>query len=415
MIGSSAERAMVALPRLATMAVADARTAGADLALAARLEPAARALEAAADRLARQQADVVRASFPAYGQANVPLDSLIESGGRNVRLVVGALRAGRPPDRAEIDEAHRTRARTTQGVPADELHDAYRTCLRILGEAFIDAAQSAGLDELTVLAGTRLLWDTADVLTSVVVIARQTAELDFARHDEGQRVDFLRTLVFNAGQPELRKRAAAFGLPIDRSYWAVRAHAAEPEQRDELRSLLDAMTRTYGSRPLLGVIDGDVVGVVPVRPSITAGSFTAGVAGPAPLKAMPETFVTASRMLDVALGFGLTGTHEMGDLSLRIAVASEPELGAMLVSRYLAPLQPEGDFGTVLEETVAAHLASGGRIQLTAHRLGIHPNTVRHRVARFEELTSVRLDDPDVMLELWWTLLWRRHEHPSRG
>lgn len=299
-----------------------------------------------------------------------------------------------------------------QGVPADELHDAYRMCLRILGEQFITVAHATGIEESVVLAGTRLLWDTADVLTSVVVTARQEAELDFARHDERQRIDFLRSLVFDAsGQPELRQRSAAFGLPLDRSYWAVRAHAADAGQRDELRSTLDAMTRTYGCRPLLGVIDGDVIGVVPVLPSLSTGRFTVGVGGPAPLEAMPRAFATASRMLDVAIGFGLSGSFQMSDLSLRVAVASEPELGALLVTRYIAPLQSEGEYGAVLEDTVIAHIACGSRIKATANRLDIHTNTVRHRLAKFEELTGARLDDPDVVLELWWTFTWRSHGH----
>lgn len=381
-------------------------------ALAELLEPAARAIEEAIGPLARMQADAVRTRFGSYRVGMIPEESLIESGHRNVGQVLAALRAGRPPDRAELDDARRARERMMQGVPADELHDAYRMCLRILGEQFITVAHATGIEESVVLAGTRLLWDTADVLTSVVVTARQEAELDFARHDERQRIDFLRSLVFDAsGQPELRQRSAAFGLPLDRSYWAVRAHAADAGQRDELRSTLDAMTRTYGCRPLLGVIDGDVIGVVPVLPSLSTGRFTVGVGGPAPLEAMPRAFATASRMLDVAIGFGLSGSFQMSDLSLRVAVASEPELGALLVTRYIAPLQSEGEYGAVLEDTVIAHIACGSRIKATANRLDIHTNTVRHRLAKFEELTGARLDDPDVVLELWWTFTWRSHGH----
>jgi len=133
-----------------------------------------------------------------------------------------------------------------------------------------------------------------------------------------------------------------------------------------------------------------------------------------PLESMPQAFALASRVLDVALGFGLTGTFELGDLSLRVAVASEPDLGALLVARYLAPLQAEGAYSRQLEETVAAHLATGGRIVATAHRLGVHQNTVRHRLARFEELTNARLDDLDVAFELWWALAWRQHEDGQR-
>jgi hypothetical protein len=383
--------------------------------LSSVLEPVALAIEAAADELAMIQATAVRTQFSSYSVGSISEQSLRESGLRNVRQVVDALRTGRPPDRAALDEARRTRERMIQGVPADELHDAYRMCLRILGEQFIASAIAVGIDESAILQGTRLLWDTADVLTSVVVTARQKAELDLARHDERQRIDFLRSLVFEASPKlDLRQRSAAFGLPLDRSYWALRAHAPDVAQRDELRSTLDAMTRTYGCRPLLGVIDGDVVGVVAVMPSMSPGQFTVGIGGPAPLEAMPRAFATASRMLDVAIGFGLTGSFQMSDLSLRVAVASEPELGALLVTRYIAPLHEEGEYGNLLEETVITHIGCGGRIKATAHALGVHTNTVRHRLARFEELTDARLDDADVMLELWWTSLWRRHEDRRR-
>jgi len=423
MIASSADTPGTTLsPRsvkLQVVAPLDDRTSGLrgrpDLdafSLSVALEPAAKAMERFTEALAQMQADAVRTRFGSYGVGLIPEESLIESGHRNIVQVLAALRSGRPPEHDKLDDARRTRERMTQGVPADELHDAYRMCLRILGEQFITLAQAAGVDESAILAGTRVLWDTADVLTSVVVTARQEAELDLARHDERQRIDFLRSLVFDASsQPELRQRSAAFGLRLDRAYWAVRGHAADAGQCDELRTTLDAMTRTYGCRPLLGVIDGDVIGVVPVMPTLPTGRFTVGVGGPAPLEAMPHAFATASRMLDVAISFGFTGSFQMSDLSLRVAVASEPELGALLVTRYIAPLSAEGDYGATLEETVVAHIAAGCRIKATASRLNIHTNTVRHRLARFEELTRVHLDDPDVMLELWWTFVWRSHEH----
>ncbi|MEZ5255559.1 MAG: helix-turn-helix domain-containing protein [Ilumatobacteraceae bacterium] len=384
--------------------------------VAGLLATVASVMEERSDELALAQADAVRARFGSYGLGAVPLESLLESGRRNVALMVAALRAGRPPEPEELDEARRARERTAQGVPANELHDAYRMCLRIVGESFVDAASSVDLDQRAAHEGTRLLWATADVLTAVVVTARQEVELDFARHDERQRVDFLRSLVFDvAVRPELRKRAAAFGMPSDRSYWVVRSRVGSVELREELRAMLESLTRTYGCRPLLGVVDGDVVGVVPVKPTLADARFTLGIGGPAPLESLPRAFSAASRMLDTGIAFGLTGCLELNDLSLRLAVGSEPELGAMLYTRYLAPLRAEGDFGELLEETVAAHIAASGRITSTAHRLGVHQNTVRHRLARFEELTGCRIDEFETMFEVWWAIMWSRHEALGRG
>src|SRR5690606_17647421 len=88
-----------------------------------------------APRLAQAQAQAVRAHFSAYRAGRVPGAALVASGRYNVAQVTAILRSGRPPRSDALDEARRTRERASQGVPADEMHDAYRLCLRILGEA----------------------------------------------------------------------------------------------------------------------------------------------------------------------------------------------------------------------------------------------------------------------------------------
>ena len=35
---------------------------------------------------------------------------------------------------------------------------------------------------------------------------------------------------------------------------------------------------------------------------------------------------------------------------------------------------------------------------------GLHPNTLRYRLRRFEELTRCDLKDPDRRMEVWWAL-----------
>ena len=43
-------------------------------------------------------------------------------------------------------------------------------------------------------------------------------------------------------------------------------------------------------------------------------------------------------------------------------------------------------------------------IEETARALHVHPNTLRHRLRRFEEATRTSLRDPRVLAELWWVL-----------
>ena len=231
-----------------------------------------------------------------------------------------------------------------------------------------------------------MLWESADILTSVVVGAREAADLDRSRHHQGQRGVFLRGLLYgSAGPLSIREHAAAFGLAGDRSYYAVRARAANATQRDELQTRLEASIRTYGCRPLLDLVDGDVAGIVPLKPTLSDPRFTIGIGG----------------------------AHELGDLAIHVAVAAEPELGALLVECYLLPLHHEGDYGAELEDTIRVHLEAGARINETARRLQLHPNSVRHRLTRFEELTGARLDGLTVQFEIWWALAWLRHERRS--
>ncbi|WP_198528225.1 helix-turn-helix domain-containing protein, partial [Mycobacteroides abscessus] len=43
-------------------------------------------------------------------------------------------------------------------------------------------------------------------------------------------------------------------------------------------------------------------------------------------------------------------------------------------------------------------------VERTATKLFVHQNTVRYRIARFEELTGTSLGDTEVLLEVWWAL-----------
>jgi hypothetical protein len=385
--------------------------------LARCLEPAAAAMSADCARLAELQVDAVVSGFASYAMGAVPVESILDSAVRNVHQLVAAMRAGSPPQRDTLDEVVRARQRTGQGVPATELYDAYRMCLRLLAEEFGRTATEVELDHAAVLAGTQLLWDTADVLTSVLVSARHDVELELARRDESHRVDLLRVLIFDQPVPvEVRRRAAAFGLPLDRTYWAIWAGTSDGGRLDDVRLELDRLTGGPDSCSLLGVIDGDVVGLVSTRPdtALVDVGFPVGVGGPAPLDAVQGAFATASRVHDVARSLDLTGAVHLADLGIKVAVASEPVLGELMVERNLAPLRRDGDFGEAISATLQTYLTCGGRIKVTAHRLGVHPNTVRHRLARFEELTGRRIDDIEVMVEVWWALWWQRCHRGGR-
>lgn len=71
------------------------------------------------------------------------------------------------------------------------------------------------------------------------------------------------------------------------------------------------------------------------------------------------------------------------------------------VEEKLEPLtQYDREHGTDLVDTLAAHIRCNLEVRATGARLRIHPNTVRQRLRRIEELTGADLRHPDSVLEL---------------
>jgi DNA-binding PucR family transcriptional regulator len=66
------------------------------------------------------------------------------------------------------------------------------------------------------------------------------------------------------------------------------------------------------------------------------------------------------------------------------------------------------DRGASLVESIAQYLLRFGDVRRAADELHIHPNTLRYRLRRAEELLGISLDDPDGRLLLQVQLLVQR-------
>jgi len=75
----------------------------------------------------------------------------------------------------------------------------------------------------------------------------------------------------------------------------------------------------------------------------------------------------------------------------------------VLVDRYVRVWDGVAG-GDVVLETVARFLANDCVVDATARALGVHVNTVRHRLARFEEVTGRSLREVETLAEVWWAL-----------
>ncbi|WP_055524558.1 helix-turn-helix domain-containing protein [Streptomyces graminilatus] len=101
----------------------------------------------------------------------------------------------------------------------------------------------------------------------------------------------------------------------------------------------------------------------------------------------------------------MTGAHDMTSLGVLPAVVADREVGEELVRRFVVPLStlPE-DLADSLAATVDRYLAHGRRIDPAARELLIHPNTLRYRIKRYQELVGCDLHEPRCAIEVWWAL-----------
>jgi DNA-binding PucR family transcriptional regulator len=179
-----------------------------------------------------------------------------------------------------------------------------------------------------------------------------------------------------------------------RRYVAIRADVPPGMTPLEVRRVVGFPD---GSRAIATSLDGDVVGFLPEVRS-RASRVAIGIGPERGLDRLAESFTTATRALETARAFGLTGPQRFEDLGLLPAVLADPAVGEQLAARYVTPLSPE------IAASVRAWLAADTHVESAAERLIVHPNTLRYRLARFEELTGASLKDTRVQLETWWAL-----------
>ena len=84
-----------------------------------------------------------------------------------------------------------------------------------------------------------------------------------------------------------------------------------------------------------------------------------------------------------------------------------PDASTAFAQRLLGPVLAL-DRGASLLETLRAWLANHGGWDRTAADLGVHRNSVRHRIGQVARALDRDLDDPETRMQLWFALGWLR-------
>jgi hypothetical protein len=368
--------------------------------------------EAQLPELTENACTAILARVPFYRSgAVVSAADLRRSVGHNLRFLVSALRApDEPLDLAAPRDTGRRRAQ--QSAPLPEVLQAYRICFATLWDALVEHARTSrgpsAVDAL--LSAASLIWQFTDEHALAVTEAYRaaTAEILLARQQRrGALVEALLT-----GQPGPDggpwEAASLLGLPPGAQLIVVAA-----ETRGLAEESLPGIERRLSDR---GVVSGWrltpalQLGLVAVpveqqdrvlstlRETVTART---GVSPPYPsLSDTPRALHLARTALS-AVPAGRAEVRLFDPSPLAALVALDPTEGRRITQAVLGTvLALPSDDRAILLETLTAYLNHDGSAEHAGRVLHCHPNTVRYRLRRLQELTGRSLSDPNDAAEL---------------
>ncbi len=296
--------------------------------------------------------------------------------------------------------------RAQQGLSLPDIQHSWRVTIQDVLFAITKVGRELDIPDALLLDTTHQLLALVDQATAAYAAAHREVELELSRRDLHMRADFTRALLLGTlGAAAVRQQADRYGLDPDVEYRAFRTRLTDSDTTDASPWSMRAAA-SYG---LTTVIDGDLAGVLESARTLDTTS-TIGVGPPVPLADLPRSFGLAGRALATAETFGRPGPNTLESLGVLPAVIADHDLGAELLRRLLLPLGTDAQ-AQLLIDTVDRYIDTGMRADLTAAQLVVHPNTVRYRIARFEDLTGTDLRKPHATLQVWWAIRYREATH----
>jgi hypothetical protein len=324
-----------------------------------------------------------------------------------------------PRWRLTIAELGRSAQRS--GRSLEDLLAAYRVGARVAWREIAQAGARAGVDpeELYRLAEELFLYIDQLSSASAEGFAAEQAQ---AAGERQRRRRALAALLLHDTPPDpatIADAAHDAGWPVAREIAAVVLAGEDPERLAGRISPETLASSGDAGIAILLVPD-------PMAPG-RLGAIRAAIAAdpePGPAALGPTVTIEDCRRSADRATRALTLARE-GILPADGLIVSDEHLLTLLVHRdeslladiATAALRPLNEISpkarAKLVETLRAYLDHEGRMDPAAHALGVHPQTVRYRVAQARELFGTALDDPEQRLML--SVALRRFPGGARG
>ena len=368
---------------------------------------------ARAPRLGKAMADLLCREIDAYRDGTVVTkEQVAESCVANVTFIFHSLAGDRDVDVSPAE--HTGTARALAGVPLPAVMTAYRIGFRFVWEQTLTAARAGAIPTDSILDATARVFLAQDTFTQAMSTAyRQqlTAQILEQEEERSALVEALLSRRITDTQ-SLWEAADLLRLPTSGPYVVVAAEL--PAIGKVGLPAIENKLSVRDIRSAWRLLPDLQVGIVHLRGHATPAALgklvevlreaaTARVGISPPFHELAETS-DALRFARLALTGKPSGESLIAvfdDTPLAVAAVSAPEVMAKIRSSVLGPLDelpPEER--TILLDTFRAWVAAGGSANDTAAKIFCHPNTVRHRLHRIEEVTGRSLSRPKDTAEL---------------
>lgn len=370
---------------------------------------------ARADELGGEMAELLRRQIDFY-RANVAVispDEVRYSCVDNIRYVFGSLTeqlAGNRPE-PDVSAAAATGIRRARaGVPLTAVTSAYRIGFGFMWQATLAEGRRAGVPCAAILDATSYVMAAQDSFTRAMIDAyrEQSTQLFLSREQDRSALVEAVLLGRITDTGSLWEAADLLRLPTTGSFVVVAAQLREIGRASlsDIESRLDAHDIRSAWRLLPEQQVGIVVVTGPGRDEllrVLRGVAVAAVGVSPPFHDLADTG-EALRLARIALVGAAPDDDPVrvfDDSPLALAAVSAPELMRRVGTNVLGGLDElPADERAVLLETFTAWLDADGSTSAAAAAIFVHPNTVRHRLHRFEQHTGRSLARPRDVAEL---------------